>query len=147
MKKKSSEKDMFRITVNGLIAGEDINVVTDTPFEDNATVSLNGIMYHKPNYRYAKILGLGIILEEDYTFFYEPYIDDLVVESLKTGVYYQLTHPNHDDKDLEELLFGVRGGAAFLKKIQHVDTDELIEELKFIFQSKKGNVLPFRCCR
>ena len=123
----------------------DFEIVTGTPFS-------NELENHEIDYELAQILGLGIVknlyLDNDY-YVYNASADNLdsnfgfMNEVVRIGVYYQITHPEYDDRELEQTIFGTKGGTEYLRLLQTVNTDSVLNRLKKVFDSKKGKIILF----
>ena len=147
----SKKKDMFFVDARELVCGIDFVVDTCTTFDANVVNHFYSFENHEIDYKLAQILGLGVarnLLMEDDFYIYNASDDRLdnfgmMYEIARLGIYYQITHPDYDDKDLEEMMIGNSFGKEFLKQIQTVETDMPYMKLKEIFNSKKGNVVLF----
>lgn len=67
-------------------------------------------------------------------------------EYLRLGIYYQLTHPEYDDRKLDVLIQQV-GGKDFLKQLLLVNDDSIFTRLHEIsnkFKGTGGNIAEFR---
>jgi hypothetical protein len=145
------KKDLIFINAEGVIEGVDFKVVTDTPFNPELVTHFYEFVNHEIDYELALILGLGVIknlhLDNDF-YIYNASNDQadnfgFMNEVTRISVYYQITHPEYDEKELEEFIIGTERGRKFLKKLQTVDTDIPYLRLKEIFDSNKGNIIKF----
>ncbi len=149
MKKK---QDLFLVDAEDLILGVDFEVVTDTPFNTEQVSHFYEFENHEIDYELAVILGLGVVknlhFEDDY-YIYNASNDQadnfgFMNEVTRIDVYYQITHPEYDHKELEEFIIGTERGRRYLRKLLKVDTDEPYVRLKEVFDRKKGRIVQFR---
>lgn len=152
----SNQKDnLFLVNAEDLILGVDFEVVTDTPFDADRVRYFFRLDNHDIDYELAITLGLGVVKNlffEDDFYIYNASNDHadhfgLMNVVMRMDVYYQITHPEYDNKKLEEFIIGTERGKKFLEKLQTVDTDVPYKRLKQVFDSKKGNVIQFKRSR
>jgi len=149
MRKERNDAFLVNLEEAKIELGVDFITVTDTFFDERIIRFAYLMENHEYDLDLAVTLGLGIIKSDDgqMTLLYnaDDYIgsDRMIGEVLRVGVYYQITHPDYDDKDLEKTVIKTKGGKEFLKMIQTNDSDEPYERLKSVFDSKKGNVVKF----
>lgn len=94
----------------------------------------------------AVTLGLGVIqsLHDGSLAIYHADTTDyplrMTDEMLRLGMYYQITHPEYDDRHLDYLL-QTKGGKYYLRRLFFCERykQDPLEELKKIFANKKGN--------
>jgi hypothetical protein len=146
----TKKKDLFFINAIDLVKDIDFELITDTPFHDDIITHFYEFENHKIDYELIQILGLGVVknihIDNDY-YVYNASNDHLgnnfgfINEVVRIGAYYQITHPDYDDKELEKKIFKTKHGKEYLKKLQTSDTDIVLYRLKEIFDRKKGEII------
>lgn len=138
-------------TADGL-ERQEYTVVMDTPFVEELIEHVYDFFNHDFDLSLATQLGLGVIQDTNTMKMYiynaetavgDDYSND---EAMRVGMYYQLTHPEYDDKNLD-ILLNSAGGEEYLKLLMLNPSDDIINKLKVIFDSRKGrgdNVIPFK---
>ncbi|MBT2600721.1 hypothetical protein J7E18_03235 [Oceanobacillus sp. ISL-73] len=138
-------KRMFYIDATALQNYLDIEVMTNTEFDFKRVDRLYGVDNHELNYDWIEKLGLGVVRTSyfnDY-FIYNATYDNLINESTRIGLYYQLTHPEYDDKELDRWIFGDKDGINYLLELVGEHGLLVVSKLKEIYRQKKGNVIKF----
>ncbi|WP_067726983.1 hypothetical protein [Oceanobacillus damuensis] len=140
------QKEMFFLDATELVNGVDFEVVTDTTFTEGAVERLYGVGNLRIDYALINILGLGVVknIHFDDWYLYDTASDNIISETVRLGIYYQLSHPKYDDKELDRLIFGTPAGMDYVMSILGTDGVWVIARLKGIFDEKKGKVLEFR---
>ena len=135
----------------------DVISLSETPFPQNEYYptyfyKLKGLVH----FDYAISVGLGVIrmlqgthkgeyllynflnqVEDEQDVQNEP-----IDEMLRLKIYSQLTYPREcDDKRLEKLM---REDPIYLSLLLPGDSKRVLNKLEYIYQSKKGQILPFR---
>lgn len=129
----------------------DVLFTQKTPYSTELVNEVYEIPDHEIDFKLAVTLGLGVIkeLSTGHLFLYhtdtesENRQDD---EALRMGMYYQIAHPEYDDVRLDGIL-NTKGGEQYIRHLLFIKSDEVIEKLKDIFESKKGeidNVIDFK---
>ncbi|MFC4022256.1 hypothetical protein ACFOUV_00330 [Oceanobacillus longus] len=139
------KKEMYFVDANELIYGEDFDVVTDTPFIEGEVERLYGLDNHKINYSLIQKLNLGVVKNKYYDeyYIYNAVCDNIKNESIRLGIYYQITHPEFDDKALDSWIFGSTDGVDYILDLFGSHGVCVLSWLNDIFSKKKGNVLAF----
>lgn len=146
------KNNLFLIDASTLLLGIDFEVITDTIFKKELIEHFYKFEDHEIEYELVTILGLGVVknlnLDNDY-YIYNASDDSLdnfrlMNEVTRLEVYYQITHPDYDNKQLEKFILGTERGKKFLMKLQTVDSELPYNELKRVFENKKGNIFQFR---
>lgn len=100
---------------------------------------------HEIDYELIEKTGLGVATSNHDTsvkLLYNPNKQDSIDdETIRFGVYYQLTHMQFDDKQLEKLLLQDVTGKVFMEIVFGENMYELYNRLKRVFDSKKNNVI------
>lgn len=138
-------KEMFYIDAAALQNYLDIEVMTHTEFDFNRVERLYGVENHELDYDWIEKLGLGIVRTNHFNdyYIYNASYDNLMNESTRIGLYYQLTHPEYDDKELDRWIFGDKEGIDYLLELVGEHGLLVVSMLKEIYQQKKGNVIMF----
>ncbi|CQR46289.1 hypothetical protein BN1058_00542 [Paraliobacillus sp. PM-2] len=146
---KKPKNDLYLIEAKDLICGVDFEVVTNTPYNGDVTVHFYEFENHEIDTDLATMLGLGVVknlhIVDDY-YIYNASNDHadnfgFMNEVTRIAIYYQITHPHYDDKELEEFIINTERGRKYLKKLQTVDSDMPFQKLKEIYDRKKGNLV------
>ncbi|WP_067726992.1 hypothetical protein [Oceanobacillus damuensis] len=140
------KKNMFYVDLSELNQWNRFDVVTNTPFEEGAVERLYGVEDHILNYNLIRKLRLGVVKNQynDECFIYDPTGGNFFNETIKVGIYYQITHPDYDDKELDRWIFGNEEGVDYILNLFPKDGACILSLLNDIFKSKKGKVLEFR---
>ena len=141
------KKNMFLVDMTGVnVTKELVSETQKTPLSDR--YRFVEIEDHDVNYELINRVGLGVARsaeDESHKLIYNPNTQDsLDDEVMRFGIYYQLTHREFDDKQLEEKLFGDVTGKVFMEVIFGEQAEDLYNELKQLYESKRGNVVQFR---
>jgi len=139
-------KAMYYVDASELVYGIDFEVVTKTPFIEGEVERLYGVDNHSINYRLIKQLGLGVVKNnfmDDY-YIYNVTRENIHDELIKLRIYYQITNPEYDDKQLEQLIFGNEDGIDYIVSLLDKESGCVLSQLVEIFKAKKGKVLPFQ---
>lgn len=131
----------------------DIEFIMDTPFPSDLTEFVYDVGC-TVDISLAVTLGLGVIKSLSngklYVYHADTIDDDDISyqskEMLRLGMFYQLMHPEYDDRKLN-LILESKGGEYLLSSLILFNTIEPIEMLKEIFAAKKGvgnNVIKFK---
>lgn len=135
--------ELYYLDAEKMIIDEDIEVVTDTPFA--GVERLYGVDNHSIDYRLIKIFGLGVVKNKHFEawYIYDAADDNFLNEIIKLRIYYQLSHPEFDDKELDRWIFGDVAGVNYVLRIAGAHGGWVISQLKGIFSEKKGKVVAF----
>ncbi|WP_337018982.1 hypothetical protein [Oceanobacillus massiliensis] len=144
-----SKNDMYYLDASQLRYGIDFDVITETPFTEGIVERLYGVDNHVINDKWIKKLGLGVV-KNNYTndsYIYDITSENILNETVKIGIYYQLTHPEFDDKELDRWVFGSKEGVDYVIGLLGNEAAAcVLSQLKEIFKAKKGKVLAFKKC-
>lgn len=145
---KLKRNALYYVDASELEYGVDYEVVTETPFIEGEIDRLYGVDNHAINYKLVKQLGLGVVKNNfmnDY-YIYDTAGENIHDEIIKLRIYYQITYPEYDDKDLEQQVFGNEDKFDYIVSLLGKNSGCILSQLKEIFQGKKGQVLQFRRC-
>ncbi|PAV27977.1 hypothetical protein CIL05_19115 [Virgibacillus profundi] len=141
------QTNLFYVDATELVDGIDYEVITETGYIDHKVERLYGVDNHSIDYDLIKILGLGVVKNnhlQDY-YIFNAASDNIMNEMIRIDVYYQITHPEFDDKPLDRWVFGSPAGVDYLLSLLGSQGAWVISRLKGIFNDKKnGQVLAFR---
>ncbi|WP_249872364.1 hypothetical protein [Oceanobacillus saliphilus] len=140
------KKNMFYVDLSELPQWKSFDVVTNTPFEEVGVERLYGVEDHILDYRLIEMLDLGVVKDHynDTCYIYNPTAGNFFNETMKLGIYYQITHPEYDDKELDRWIFGNEDGVEYILNLFPQDGPCILSLLNDTFKSKKGKVLKFR---
>lgn len=122
--------------------GSNIQDIIDTPFQSELIEFVYDVG-PTVDVPLAVQLGLGVIksLSDGSLLLYnadtQDYEDRLTDEKLRLGMYYQIKHPEYDDRQLDYIL-QTKGGPDYLVNLHFCNTVEPIDKLMDIFAAKKG---------
>ncbi|OZU89623.1 hypothetical protein CIL03_00310 [Virgibacillus indicus] len=141
----SKRKEMFYLDATELIMDRDFEVMTNTTFADDIVERLYGVDNHRIDYGLIKILGLGVVKNKHFNalYIYDAAGDNLMSEMIRLRIYYQLSYPEYDDKELDCWIFGDVAGVNYVLRIMGSSGAWVISRLKGIFNEKKGRVVEF----
>lgn len=133
---------------------ENLTVFKRSDFDDFPSDFESDIFYfidsHEYNRDLLNTLGFSSFNDNDgnryvYNVLKDNSIDKYDNELIRFKIYYQLSFPDFDDRQLEVILDEL-GGVRFINKlIDNLEESVLIyKRLKEIFDSKKGNVIQFK---
>lgn len=133
---------------------ENLSVFKRSEFDNLPADIESDIFYfidsHEYNRDLLNTLGFSLFNDNDdnryvYNVLKDNSIDKYDNELIRFKIYYQLSFPDFDDRQLEVILDEL-GGARFINKlIDNLEESVLIyKRLKEIFDSKKGNVIQFK---
>ncbi|WP_164669404.1 hypothetical protein [Virgibacillus doumboii] len=139
------KNEMYYLDLTEMIPELDVEVVTNTPFPDGAVERLYGVDNHRIDYNLINILGLGVvkIKHSDDWYIYDAMSENFLSEFIKFRIYYQLSHPEFDDKELERWIFSDVTGINYVLRLIGSHGTWIISRLKEIFNGKKGRVVVF----
>lgn len=143
----NQKKNMYLIDMTGVnVTKELVSETQKTPLSDS--FRFVEIEDHDVNYELINRVGLGVarpVEGESHKLIYNPNIQDsLDDEVMRFGIYYQLTHRDFDDKQLEKMLFDDMTGKVFMEIVFGEQADGLYNELRQLYDRKKGNIVHFR---
>lgn len=150
---KAKKENLFYVDARDIVKDIHFKVVTDTPFNANVVTHFYEFEDHTLDYELIELMGLGVVrnlhFDNDYYVYNasDEQMDNrfrVANETLRIGVYYQITHPDYDDRDLEKLIFKTPGGKEYLTLLQTRDTNQVLNRLKEIFDRKKGQVINLK---
>jgi hypothetical protein len=167
--------DLTRVNIEKLDKGEDFVVISkiamkdfefvpyekgkgmedgmETPFNKKVAKHVYHIEDHDIDVGLAITIGLGVIEDvasgERYLYNAEIDTHDNIEEDeiVRMGIYYQLIHPEYEDKKLDIILNRTAGGENYIRSLFNVYDFTVIDRLKEIFESHKGkgdNVRQFK---
>lgn len=139
------QNEMYYLDATEMISGMDFDVVTNTLFSDGAVERLYGVDDHRIDFNLIHILELGVVKNNHFDdwYIYDAAGENFVSEIIKFRLYYQLSHPEFDDKELERWIFSDVARVNYVLRLTGSHGAWVISKLKEIYDAKKGKVVGF----